>query len=63
MSTHRAGRDLVLVRGFPKREQGPLVLMSFLGEPVGAPPLGAESDTQFVLGRRGLTRKGERGGA
>ena len=36
VSTHRAGRDAALERGFPTREQGPLVLLSSLGEPVGA---------------------------
>jgi len=53
----------VLVRGFPKRKQGPPVLLSSLGEPAGVPALVAASDTEFVLGGRGLTRQGERGGA
>ncbi|TNN63747.1 hypothetical protein EYF80_026064 [Liparis tanakae] len=53
VSTHRAGRDLVLVRGFPKRKQGPPVLLLSLGEPAGVPALVAASDTKCNLETKG----------
>lgn len=63
VSTHRAGRDLALARGFPMREQGPRTLLSSPGEPVGAAAWEAESDAELVLGGWGLTWQGERGGS
>ncbi len=51
----------MLLRGFLKREQGPLLLLSCLGEPVGALELEAESRIE-AFGGSGLTRQGERGG-